>query len=99
MMRTKQQQKNRSSIGIIGDILDAAAYQGRSGVNISAVSRKANLSHYIAIEKCDNLVRAGLIESKRTPRNVIFTITDKGIQFFQELKRFKHIMEQANLKY
>jgi len=99
MIRTRQQQKYRSSIGIMGDILDVTAYQGQNGVNISAVSRKANLSHYMALEKCNNLENAGLIESKRTSRNVIFTITDKGMQFFQEFKKFRYLMEQANLKY
>jgi predicted transcriptional regulator len=44
---------------------------------ISTITRKANLSHYITIEKCDSLIKAGLMESKRTPRNVIFAITKR----------------------
>lgn len=94
----QQQQKYRSSVRIIGDILSITSHQGQEGINISAVSRKANLSHYMAMEKCNNLVKAGLIESKKIDRNVIFTITGKGMQFFEEFKKFQDLMEQANLK-
>jgi len=93
-----QQQKYRSRIEIIGDILDAAAYHGQDGINISSISRKTNLSHYTAIKKCDSLVSAGLIESKRTPKKVRFTITNKGIQFFQEFKKFQYLLQQVNLE-
>lgn len=98
MMHTQQQQKYRSKIEIIGNILDVTSHQGQDGINISGVSRKANLSHYAVMEKCNNLEKAGLIESKRVNRNVIFTITWKGIQFFEEFKKFQRLMEQANLK-
>ena len=93
-----QQQKYRSRIGIIGDILDAAAHQGQNGINISAISRKANLSHYTTIKKCDSLISAGLMESERTPKKVRFIITEKGIQFFREFKKFQYLLHQANLE-
>ena len=60
MMSTAKQQY-RSRIEILGDILNTAAYEGQNGVNLSTVSRKANLSHYIALEKCDRLIQAGLM--------------------------------------
>jgi hypothetical protein len=43
-------------MGIMGDILDVTANGGRSGVIVSAISRKANLSHYAVLDKCEKLV-------------------------------------------
>ena len=50
-------------MGIMGDILDVTADGGRGGVIVSAISRKANLSHYAVLDKCEKLVEAGLVES------------------------------------
>jgi len=38
-------QQYRSEMGIMGDILDVTIDGGQSGVIVSAISRKANLSH------------------------------------------------------
>jgi len=55
--------QNRSQMGIIGDILDVTIQGGREGVNISTVSRKANLSYYAVLDKCEKLISAGLVKS------------------------------------
>jgi hypothetical protein len=41
-------------MGIMGDILDVTADGGRGGVIVSAISRKANLSHYAVLDKCES---------------------------------------------
>ncbi len=81
-------QQYRSEMGIMGDILNVTANGGRDGIIISAISRKANLSHYAVLDKCEKLVEAGLVESVKNDRNRVFLITEKGLQFFQEFKRF-----------
>ena len=53
---------------------------------VSAISRKANLSHYAVLDKCEKLVEAGLVESVKNDRNRVFLITEKGLQFFQEFQ-------------
>ena len=55
-------QQYRSEMGIMGDILDVTADGGRDGIIVSAISRKANLSHYAVLDKCEKLVEAGLVE-------------------------------------
>ena len=65
-------------MGIMGDILDVTADGGRGGVIVSAISRKANLSHYAVLDKCEKLVEAGLVESVKNDRNRVFLITEKG---------------------
>ena len=86
-------------MGIMGDILDVTAEGGRNGVIVSAISRRANLSHYAVLDKCEKLVTAGLVESVKNDRNRVFLITAKGLEFFQEFKRFQSLVESMNLRY
>ena len=86
-------------MGIIGDILDVTIQGGREGVIISAISRKANLSYYAVLDKCERLISAGLVESKKNGRNKVFMITEKGLLFFQEFRKFQSLVESMNLRY
>lgn len=92
-------QQYRSEMGIMGDILDVTMDGGREGVIVSAISRRANLSHYAVLDKCDKLVTAGLVDSVKNERNRLFMITEKGLEFFQEFRRFQDLVESMNLRY
>ena len=93
---TKQ---SRSHIRSLGDVLDAIRESGRNGVVISSISRKANLSHYSAIEKCSKLISAGLVQSIIIDDKKMYVITQKGLEFFQEYQNFQNLVEPLNLKY
>ena len=54
-------QQYRSEMGIMGDILDVTADGGRDGIIVSAISRKANLSHYAVLDKCEKLIEADVV--------------------------------------
>lgn len=97
--KAMSKQQYRSEMGIMGDILDVTAEGGRNGVIVSAISRRANLSHYAVLDKCEKLIDAGLVESKKNERNRVFMITEKGLQFFQEFKRFQNLVESMHLRY
>ena len=86
-------------MGIIGDILDVTMQGGRKGVIVSTISRKANMSYYAVLDKCERLISAGLVESTKNDRNRIFRITEKGLQFIQEFRRFQSLVESMNLRY
>jgi len=86
-------------MGIMGDILDVTMDGGRNGVIVSAISRKANLSHYAVLDKCEKLITAGLVESNKTERNRVFMMTEKGLQFISEFRRFQNLVESMNLRY
>ncbi len=86
-------------MAIIGDILDVTMQGGRKGVIVSTISRKANMSYYAVLDKCERLISAGLVESIKNDRNRIFRITEKGLQFFQEFRRFQSLVESMNLRY
>ena len=92
-------QQYRSEMGIMGDILDVTMEGGRQGTIVSAISRRANLSHYAVIEKCEKLSTAGLVASVRTDKNRLYTITEKGLQFVQEFRRFQSVLDSMNLRY
>lgn len=86
-------------MGILGDILDVTMQGGRDGVIISTLSRKANLSYYVALDKCQKLIYAGLIESAKNNQNRVFVITEKGLSFFEEFRRFQNLIKSLNLRY
>ena len=86
-------------MAIIGDILDVTVQGGRKGVIVSTISRKANMSYYAVLDKCERLISAGLVESTKNDRNRIFRITEKGLEFFQEFRRFQSLVESMNLRY
>ncbi|HSD04779.1 MAG TPA: winged helix-turn-helix domain-containing protein [Nitrosopumilaceae archaeon] len=92
-------QQYRSEMGIIADILGVTMDGGTQGVIVSAISRRANLSHYAVLDKCQKLIDAGLVDSMKDNRNRLFVITEKGIRFFQEFQRFQNLVQSMNLRY
>ncbi len=92
-------QQYRSKIGIISEILGATMDSGRGGAMISLISRRTNLSHYTLTENCQKLIDAGMVKSTNNTRNHIFVITEKGIQFFQELQEFIKIAQSVKLRF
>ena len=100
-MRTQKMSKQqyRSELAIISDILGVAIDYGREGAIISCISRRANLSHYSVIDKCQKLVNAGLIESICNDRSRSFAITQKGIEFLRQVQKFKEIAQAYNIRY
>ena len=49
-IHTMSKQQYRSEMGIMGDILDVTLNGGQQGVIVSAISRRANLSHYAVLD-------------------------------------------------
>ena len=80
--KSVSKQQYRSEMGIIADILGVTMDGGTQGVIVSAISRRANLSHYAVLDKCQKLIEAGLVNSMKDNRNRLFVITEKGIKFF-----------------
>jgi predicted transcriptional regulator len=89
----------RSEMGILSDILTVTREEGQNGIIISAISRKANLSHYAAVDKCNKLIEAELMKKTTGERNRLFILTEKGRLFFEELERFQNLMKSLKLKY
>lgn len=79
----------RSEFQIISDVLGTLNAGGEEGAKISEVTRKANLSHYQALEKLEKLKASGLVMEVRRDRNRFFRLTSpNGTQFFQRLGQY-----------
>ncbi|MGI0102255.1 MAG: winged helix-turn-helix domain-containing protein [Nitrosotalea sp.] len=89
----------RSELGIISDILSVTIDCGRHGAIISSISRRANLSHYTVMDKCQRLIDSGLVESTHNSRNRTFIITEKGIRFFQEMQKFVETTQEIKIRF
>ena len=86
-------------MGIISNVLGVVIDSGKQGIIISSIARNANLSHYTALEKCQKLVGFGLMESITDGKNRTFVITEKGILFFNEMKKFIELVESVKIRY
>ncbi|MDH2907797.1 MAG: winged helix-turn-helix domain-containing protein [Candidatus Nitrosotalea sp.] len=92
-------QPYRSEIGMISDVLQVAKECGRQGAIITTIARRANLSHYAATDKCQKLIDFGLMEARSDKRSNFFIITEKGIQFYEELQRFTETVQAIRVRY
>ncbi len=92
-------QPYRSEMGRISDVLQVAKECGREGAIITTIARRANLSHYAATDKCHKLIGFGLMEARSDKRSNFFIITEKGIQFYEELQRFTETMQEIRVRY
>lgn len=84
---------------MISDILSVTADYGTQGTIISSIARRANLSHYAAVDKCQKLIDLGLMISINNGKNHNFIVTEKGIVFFQELQKFIKIAQEVNIRF
>src|SRR5579872_857809 len=98
-MAVSMKQQYRSEVGIISEILQIAMDCGMQGTIISSIARRANLSHYTAMEKCQKLIDFGLMELKSDKKSRSYTITEKGIRFYQEMQKFLEIAQEIKIRY
>ena len=98
-MAVSMKQQYRSELGIISEILQVTMDCGIQGAIISSIARRANLSHYTAMDKCQKLLDFGLMESRIDNRSRFFVITEKGIQFYQQMQKFLEIAQEIKIRY
>lgn len=98
-MAVSMKQQYRSEVGIISEILQVTMDYGMQGTIISSIARRANLSHYTAMEKCQKLIDFGLMESRADKKSRNFVITEKGIKFHQEMQKFLEIAQEIKIRY
>lgn len=89
---------NRSELEIIHNILSITGNEGQSGLNISKISLRANLSHYAAIDKCQRLIDSGLLNLQRDENKKVYSLTEKGTKFFNEMNKFQELVQSFNLR-
>ena len=83
----------RNSVKIVGDVLRITDESGMSGVNITALLRKANLSYGRMSAVAGKLVQAGLMSEQVNEGQRIYVITQQGREY---LHRYEQFAEVAN---
>lgn len=89
----------RSEVGIIKAILHAIKEHGKPGLLLSSISTLANLSHYIAKEKCQKLSEAGLIDFQHESGRRLIVITERGLAVSGEIQHFTEIAQSIKIRY
>jgi len=79
---------NRNTIQIMAEVLENTKYEGQNGIQITRLVQKSNLSHSRLTILVKNLIGSELINQIQFDGKNTFVITEKGMLFLEEYKRF-----------
>jgi predicted transcriptional regulator len=88
----------RNSVKIVGDVLRIADESGMAGVNLTALLRKANLSHGRLVSVALKLMDAGLIDEQMQEGQRIYVITSRGRDYLRRYQQFAETAHAFGLK-
>ena len=87
----------RTSMQIVSDLLTVTEQSGASGINVTSLLTKANLSHSRLGKFLNNLTGAGLINKIEFDGKNVFVITSKGRQYMESYKNFQNLADSFGL--
>jgi len=87
----------RTSMQIVSDLLTVTEQSGASGINVTSLLTKANLSHSRLGKFLNNLTGAGLINKIEFDGKHVFVITSKGRQYMDSYKSFQNLADSFGL--
>lgn len=87
----------RTSIQIVSDLLTVTEQSGVSGINVTSLLTRANLSHSRLGKFLNNLTGAGLINRIEFDGKNVFVITSKGRQYLESYKDFQNLADSFGL--
>ena len=87
----------RTSMQIVSDLLTVTEQSGVSGINVTSLLTKANLSHSRLGKFLNNLTGAGLINRLEFDGKNVFVITSKGRQYLDSYKNFQNLADSFGL--
>jgi predicted transcriptional regulator len=88
----------RTSMQIVGDLLDATAQSGQDGIKTTALLSKANLPHSRLSKFISNLTGAGLINKIEFDGKHTFVITQRGRQYLETYVKFANVAQSFGLE-
>lgn len=88
----------RNSVKIVGDVLRIADESGLSGVNLTSLLRKANLSYGRLASVAVKLMDAGLIDEQLQEGQRIYIITSRGREYLTRYLQFAEVADSFGLK-
>jgi predicted transcriptional regulator len=87
----------RTSMQIVRDLLTVTEESGMTGIHITSLLTKANLSHSRLSKFIDNLTGAGLINKIEYDGKNTFIITSKGKQYLETYEKFQSLADSFGL--
>lgn len=87
----------RTSMQIVSDLLTVTEQSGASGINVTSLLTKANLSHSRLGKFLNNLTGAGLINRIEFDGKNVFVLTSKGRQYMESYKNFQNLADSFGL--
>ena len=88
----------RNNMKIIADLLHATDQSGYTGIKITSLLTKANLSHSRLGKFINNLTTAGMITKIVYDKKNAFVITSRGKEYLKSYAEFAHITESFGLE-
>lgn len=88
----------RTSMQIVCDLLTVTKDSGSSGINVTSLLTKANLSHSRLSKFIENLTGAGLINKIEFDGKNTFVITPKGRQYLETYTQFQNLADSFGLE-
>ncbi len=82
---------------IMGSILQATQDSDRNGAMISTLINKSNLSHPRLSKFLDKLMGAELVNKIKFDGKNTFVITEAGMLYLEEYKKFQNITDSFGL--
>jgi len=83
---------------ITGTILQATQDKGRDGIHVTGLMSKSNLPHPRLTLMMNKLTSSGLVNKIMVNGKNTFVITEKGILYLEEYKKFSSIAESFGLE-
>ncbi len=90
--------KYRNSMSINGSILQCAQDVGRDGAKVTQLMTKANIPHPRLTKLLEKLTSNGLINKIEVRGRNTFIITEKGIMYLAEYKKFQDLAESFGME-
>jgi len=88
----------RNQLQIMADTLESVKYSGREGVRTTALISKTNVSHSRLKLLCDKLMGSGLINEIKFDGHNAYVITEKGMMYLEEYKKFSDLASSFGLE-
>jgi len=88
----------RTSMQIVGDLLNATKQSGQDGIKTTTLLSKANLPHSRLSKFVSNLTGAGLINKIEFDGKHAFVITQRGRQYLETYEKFSNVAQSFGLE-
>ncbi len=90
--------KYRSSTQIMTCILETTAQKGREGIKITELLTKANVSHPRIMPMLHKFTQSGLMNEIVFDGKNTWILTEKGLMYLQEYKKFDDMAHSFGLE-